>query len=402
MRGTMKVNGLTCNLHMPKALKSHRLEDGTEVALGLPPGNLQPAYPVDDYPACPTNWEHGSAKASSYFVGIKAGEGMWLDFNGCREHTHDVAIVVSVQGINSVTGQPTLEGRFYLEQYREKCPKHGCDFQQERFCPECKYKWPAQNYLASTGQPYGQLWLDGFRAADGIVRQYLFSEEEEKGVAYNKLDKDKPKEQQKRVFAIGIAYFLSKEAKPKPTYPQYGTRGFSMTGSAFGMTKGIAPASAGFESYGVTTDSVQHEGTACSHLSDSVLESMVSFNAPVGASGVTPTSSDTPLFRSARASLKMDDESRTSARLVDRIQKQFTLERPVEQVTVTKNYEVAAGARINQKVHADPKDLSHWNEEPAGMIYINYCGVEDLQRILAAGRRAESTEGFLSDVVTGN
>jgi len=39
-----------------------------------------------------------------------------------------------------------------------------------------------------------------------------------------------------------------------------------------------------------------------------------------------------------------------------------------------------------------------WQDEPAGMIYINYCDVATAERILAAGQRKQKAEGFLSGV----
>ena len=96
-----------------------------------------------------------------------------------------------------------------LEQYRNKCPIHAYEFQQDRFCPECKFKWPPQNYLATTGTPVGMFWLDGFRTAEGQVKQYILTAEEIKGVAAQIIG-------DQRVFAIGVAFYKSKLPKPLP------------------------------------------------------------------------------------------------------------------------------------------------------------------------------------------
>ncbi len=93
-------------------------------------------------------------------------------FNSLWSHDHHVAIVLSVQGVNPITGQQTKKLR--LEQYREKCPVHDCEFGHDRFCKECEYKWPAQNYLTTTSTPSGQLWIDGWRAQDGKIAGFLF------------------------------------------------------------------------------------------------------------------------------------------------------------------------------------------------------------------------------------
>ena len=60
-----------------------------------------------------------------------------------------------------------------------------------------------------------------------------------------------------------------------------------------------------------------------------------------------------------------------------------------------KKLEVGAGAKIDQKIFADPQNLDFWEQEPAGFIYINYCDEETVKKIIAAGKREESTEGFL-------
>ena len=196
----MEVNGLFATLNTPEALKGEEIH-------GLPPYDPRPAYAVDEYPACPENWMHGSSKASSYFVPVEAGRGMWFDFTVNAHHKHHVAVVVSVQGINPITGQKMTE--LCLEKYKDKCPVHDIDFQQDRFCPTCGYKWPGQNYIATTtGQ---SLWIDGFRNEKGEVRQYVISEEEASGVAAQLIGED-------RVFAIGYAFYLSK--KPKPEQPR--------------------------------------------------------------------------------------------------------------------------------------------------------------------------------------
>jgi hypothetical protein len=216
-RVVMNVNGLKCAFHMPAALlpkfkKNPDGSNGDELVQNLPKGSPRFAFPVDEYPACPTSWMNGSAKASSYWLPARPGCGMWLDFNYNYEHSHHVAVVVSIQGVNPITGQQTKALR--LEQYRDKCPVHDLPFGQDRFCEQCGYKWDAQNYISNNNTPRGLFWMDGFRGEDGVVRQYLFTEETCKGVASNIIGED-------RVFAIGIAFYLSKEPKTvKPLAPE--------------------------------------------------------------------------------------------------------------------------------------------------------------------------------------
>lgn len=406
----MKVNGLTCQFNMPDALKSRKGHDGEEIAHSLPPHKRVVAYPVDEYPACPDTWMHGSSKSSSYFLAIEEGKGMWLDFNGCNRDNYDVAAVVSVQGVNSVTGQKTDVMR--LEQYKTKCPVHDVEFQQDRFCPECKYKWPAQNYIATTGTPSGNFWLDGFRSKDGVVRQYIFTADEAKGVAAKKIGKD-------RVFAIGIAFYRSK--KPKPTPPPAPTRAVysaSLTKTcSLSPYKGLAAGGGG----GVESDvyySPNYGGPSLDSDDSSDIGPIGTADAVLSYAPQqeTKTKSST-LAESLKATFSLpkqqhtnsikcnlrsvDKEVKTSAGIVlpDVItEKQFEV---MPQIN-PKTYEVGAGARINQEVYPDPKDLDYWEPEPAGMIYINYTDSETVATILAAGRREEKEEGMLEDVAVGN
>jgi hypothetical protein len=194
----MEVNGMKAAINTPEALEG-------ENVFNLPPYEPKTPNVVDEYKACPENWMHGSDKASSYFVSVQKDRGLWFDFTPNEDHTHHVAVAISVQGVNPVTGQKCTALR--LEQYKKQCPIHKVDFQQDRYCPECGYKWPAQNYISTTtGQP---LWLDGFRNENGRVRQYIITEEEIKGIASQTIGDD-------RVWAIGFAFYLSKQPKPRP------------------------------------------------------------------------------------------------------------------------------------------------------------------------------------------
>lgn len=205
----MTVNGLTCGLHMPNARHQEfrRVGEGMEeVEQGLPESALQVVYNVDDYPACPEGWMRGSANSASYFVAVEPEKGMWLDFNRNQSgHSYHVAVLISVQGVNPLTVHRT-EG-IRLEQYRTSCPVHNEPFEAQRFCRACGYKWNGQNYLASNATPQGYFWLDGFRAADGKVRQYVFTLEAMRGVAAQVIG-------DARVYAIGVSFFLSKAPKP--------------------------------------------------------------------------------------------------------------------------------------------------------------------------------------------
>lgn len=206
----MTVSGFCCEFNMPKAIKSRYDENSKEVSNSLPEYNIRKTYLVDRYEACPENWMRSSGSISSYFVAVEDNHGMWLDFNGNLRHAHHLAVVISVQGINAITGQK-VDG-VHLEQYKHNCPVHNVAFGHERYCEKCGYKWPPQNYLTTTATPNRMFWLDGFRSAEGVIRQYVFTQDTERGVAAQVIGDE-------RVFAIGVAFFLSKEPKPVVSSP---------------------------------------------------------------------------------------------------------------------------------------------------------------------------------------
>lgn len=318
----MQVNGLQCTLHMPPAVTSRHSDLGDEMNQSLPPYAQRTAYSVADYDEhCPEDWKRGDANSTSCFVAVKPEHGLWLDFNGNRNHPHDVAVVVSSQGLDALTRQ---KSSLRLEQYRNRCPKHDLEFGEGRLCKECGYKWPPQNYLASNVQG-GRFWLDGFRADDGTIRQFVFTEETARGVAAQVLGDE-------RVFSIGIAFFLSKQPKPPP--PQ-----------------------------------------RVSRFDDNQLEGLLgggSYNKAYGS----PVLSSSPRGRSRQ---------------------------PIRRATVASApMEIAAGARINQRVELDPNEPDYWQATPAGIIYINYTDEATAREILSHGRRAENRDGPLAGLRVGH
>ena len=447
----MTVNGLTCSLNAPPALDIRKNSRGEETQHGLPPHNERPAYKVDEYPACPSSWMHGSNKAGSYFVAIEEGQGMWLDFNPCAKSKYHVAVVISVQGVNPITGQKSDKLR--LEQYKECCPVHENEkFKQDRFCEKCGFAWPAQNYLATTGTPVRYFWLDGFRNADGTVRQYIFTAEEMKGVASQIIGKD-------RVFAIGIAFYLSKKEKPvKEESPARGSwiyatpqaMGFSdpppvddlYIDCAIGNTKwegndvykGISDNSV---KPSVTNDNLYSEddiqvlsGEEAKRKrpemydSKGVMRSSKKAKGPSGSKMSANIDADVEVFSTkpvALNSLKVqgmaaDQEVRTSSGIyepdvVDGSKESVTYAlgplgpkkesrkqvAPVSEVSV-KALEVGHGAAIKQEVHPDPEDMDFWRDEPEAFIYVNYCSPEECQKIIDSGKRDEKEDGFLQNL----
>jgi hypothetical protein len=311
----------------------------------------------------------------SYFVPVKEGRGLWLDFNSVWSHSHDVAVVVSIQGINPLTGLPT-KNALRLEQYNETCPKDGSKVEKDRYCPTCKFNWPKQNYLCTTGTPGGLMWIDGFRGEDGIVRQYLFTADSARGVAAQLIGED-------RVFAIGVAFFLSEKEKPvrppafRSPFPDNHwdkIKGPGLPSPAPWESDFIGEAFPSKPPYEITYGSSAAKGGG-------VLRSM-SMSRSVG------------LSTDARRS--MADLS-SSANVL----RSMSVEHEPE-IAAGPRLEIAAGAKIKQKVYDDPKDLSYWQKDPAGVLYVNYCHEDVCSQLIATPRVATPADGFMAGISVGN
>jgi hypothetical protein len=402
----MTINGLSVGLNLPEALHS-KGEGEEELTHGLPPYRPRRAYLVDEYPACPDSWLRSSGRIKSCFVPIMADTGLWLDFNACSRHANHTAIVISVQGINAVTGLPCKDAQ--LEQYKDQCPKHKEPFGPDRLCKKCNFKWPKQNYLSSTGTPYGALWLDGFRAEDGKVRQYVFTEQKLRSVAKAIIGED-------RVFALGISYFLSKE--PRPVTAPSVTRGYHgikmnylAGGDEIGAIEGDTSIEADTCSFGdmpLNSDtSVNTADMSSVHVYNM---SMGTPTASLGSSGSKGMSAGKLYSGSLNANTrKYSGGTLAKKHFLSAMPKSSSLDAPVttaafHKLAAVKQMEIAAGARIDQQVHDDPNDLEFWQKEPEGLIVINYCTQSEAMKIIRAGKVdvSGSKEGFLQNVPKGN
>jgi len=383
----MTVNGCSVSFNMPQAL-----HDSTLVQ-GLPPYHRRQAYLVDEYPACPTEWLRSSGRIKSYFVPIVEGRGMWLDFNSClRGVPQHVAIVVSVQGINAITGLPCKDAQ--LEQYRDQCPTHKKDFGPDRFCADCGHKWPKQNYLASTCTPPGGLWLDGFRAEDGTVRQYVLTEQKTRGVANALIGGD-------RVHALGLSFFLSKEVRPRAPAVRrtFGSTSHSLMDCthdnelhSYCDDFSNSPPGATYGS------SVNFMSLTCSSAEPAADMTMKMSNPTATKGSVKMGKPLGKIMARHLCAPSDDDDGSLNWMAADRDRS------PTPEPVVTKKLEIAAGARLDQRVYDDPHGLDYWQSEPEGLIVINYCQEAEAERILAAGKvdLSGSREGFLKNVPVGN
>jgi len=361
---------------MPDALHGDQV-------FGLPPYSPRNAYLVDEYPSCPKNWMRSKGITKSYFVPILEDKGMWLDFNQniSNNPNHHVAVLISVQGVNPITGLPCKDSS--LEQYLEKCPKHKVEFGPDRFCPKCNYKWPKQNYLCSTTTPLGLFWLDGFRNIDGMVRQYILTEEKIKGVAKNIIGKN-------RVFAIGISFYISKKRIETPKH----------------VSNIIYTTNNPLLYYKSLDDEDNYHYPHWNHYNSFISSySMDVTNADFndGADSLevnTSCSLSNIISKQPKKGIVNTKKGIIDARNTDK--EMLRLCKFATEVK-TKQLEIGAGAKINQQVYDDSESLDYWKSKPEAMLYINYCLEKEAEKILQSKKDIKvNKEGFLQKIPVGN
>ena len=155
-----------------------RADKKKEDNAGLPSGVPIPCLPVDYLKDRPSFWIGGQ---NSFVCPVNSDWGLWFNWQANRR---DISILTSVKGMNPLTGQ-RISG-LGLEQYKEQCPVHKIPLKHGKFCSECNFKWPDQNYITDPTPFY----LDGFRSEDGIVRQFYFTEDMAKSVPELCIGKD--------------------------------------------------------------------------------------------------------------------------------------------------------------------------------------------------------------------
>jgi len=367
----------------------------------------------------------------SYFVPVDTGRELWLDFNGNNKNPYHLAVVVSVQGINAVTGLECKDAQ--LEQYILECPKHKEPFGADRYCKSCGYHWPKQNYVCSTGTPHGCLWLDGFRAAEGVIRQFLLTEEKMRGVAAGVIGEN-------RVFAFGISFFLSRSPRAQIVQESQGGTMYK-----YGVLQDSS-GSMGYARYDkdmrATCKVVSRKGGV-----PDVLRSQPQFFSPVhdpkqDIDQVTELQMSSPKsspnkngdsFDVQDQLAKLSNDPKTvmtshscytnwsvaDRKIVpDKIVSIADFDQSgdwvgaaaanannrIYPIADAKKLEIAAGARIDQMIYPDPCPLDFWRDKPEGIVVINYVCSADARRILEGGEQKQSVhaEGFLQSVPVGN
>lgn len=323
----------------------------------LPPGEHVPVYPVDALPGCPEDWMRGQG---SYVCPVAPDWGLWFNFT--QNDAHSTAVLMSVKGMNPITGQK-LEG-LGLEKYQSKCPVHNIDFKGELFCEKCNYKWPPQSFVSYPNT----LWWDGFRQPDGTVRQFFFSEDEKRDIASAVIGK------QNTVPAFGFAFYQTKEPRFKMS------RGMTRGGNMKYKSSGPGGQSVGFSSlssavYGISYNA-NTNSTNYAAKEQSLTSSLMDF------SGVEPCSAMPDMgFDSDEPSVlcfSPEPEVKTSSVLRGM---QVNCTKRVEK----KDVAVGAGAQIQQDLLSDSLELEKWKKEPTAIIRLYFVFREEFGQIIGKG-----------------
>jgi len=408
MNYTMEFNGFKAQI-----LEAERLTGEHEHE--LPPGNPLPVYPVEAFKKHPDNW---MAEDGCFVVPVNSNRGLWFDWrdnNQCN-----TAIVPTVKGCNPITGMRT--NGYVLERYKNKCPKHDIKFKKDRYCEECGYKWPSQNYITNPNT----LWWDGFRETDGTVRQFFFTEEMMRDIASHLIGKEDT------VPAFGFAFYSSK----KKRYPSFKTINVSGDNIPFGaplmhhfvppQNDHIMPFFDGGEHLGGATFKADNgSGDAVFGLdSVSINDTTNPFGEVLGEcdnhvylsntaeTGKANYSADSvPVI--SQTDFKAKYESKMSSnrmykKKAGNIQcsAQSDLTRgmaPAKKEVIKKEVAVGAGAKIKQALAPDTYKFNSWKTEPDSIMRIYFIFTPEFNHWKSFGLRDfEGMEsGMLNDLPVG-
>lgn len=350
----------------------------------LPMGSHLPVIPIGLLPGVPSHW---NKDPGTYVCPVSTEWGLWFSFTD--NDKHNTAILMSVKGLNPITGVPLNELK--LEQYKDECPKHRIKFTHNRYCTECGYQWPPQNYLVGAD---GVMWWDGMREPDGTVRQFFFTDKDRRDIASTIMGEENT------VPAFGFAFYSPKipiitDIKSAIRYgqPIFDPSG-STTPSPYTESdeeteqSPYASPSPGDEdmindnstdngllytssdiSYKVHNDTKQIHVMCCSFSNSNSL----------GLSVSSDNSTINPI---------MEQEVKTSGGIETR----------------SRSVSVGAGAKIKQNLDPDKRSVEDWKPEPVAIIRLYFCFEEQLKQILDNGGVKElvnNTEGFLDGLPVG-
>ncbi len=349
MSHLMRVGPYGIGIHFPP----ERKDQGRSLA----PTSQWPVHDVADYTdRVPEGWNVGTPTRGGFFFGTEEGRELWFDFRPMQSLPDFLAVTLTVQGVNAVTGLPSVEGvarGHYvgrgiptLEQYRVNCPIHERPMGAHRLCDACGFRWPAQNYItnAAGSSSVSEFWRDGWRTAVGEIRQFVLrAAAEQVGVAQQMLGAS-------RTLAIDIAVFRSSSPKPPPPPPMVHESWDGRIGSFGGGRLGSSEVygSGSFDGIGASLDQDLDMGD---------VEPQVSRSPRLKGSG-----------RPAGA-------------------------RAMSRIGAPERMEVAAGRQVDQVVHEDTHELDFWHPEPVALFTLFPTDQAWVQQVVKDGPTTRVIKG---------
>jgi hypothetical protein len=334
----------------------------------LPPGTPLDVYPSDIFVEYPEQWVKGPGV---FVVPVRANKGLWFDWT--MNSSINTAVLPTVKGCNPITGLKT--SGFHLESYEDKCPAHNVKFEGDRYCPECGYKWPAQNFISYPNT----LWLDGFRSKDGVVRQFFFTEDEIRDIASHLIGKENT------VPAFGFAFYQPKELRNESngTYSQDSTQILGTLYQDYFLYKPHPYYVPKNFTYISSTRSQSYSGSSSGGIVGSKSVKYRSVSEAI-------VSSSLGVVSSYNASSGGDRDLSYSVGCCESLQE-------------VKEVSVGAGAKINQYIQKDPYSLDSWRDTPSAAMTIYFVFQNELDRMLSKGVKdfEGKKEGMLEGLQIG-
>jgi hypothetical protein len=381
MQRVMDIN--SCYASIMRADKKR--EDGDD---SLPSGIPIPVLPVDYLKDHPKDWVGGEG---SYVVPVDSDWGLW--FNWTMNNPMNTSVLVSVKGMNPLTGQ-RMNG-YTLEETKDECPIHKTLFKKGKLCTECGFKWPTQNFISAPNS----LFLDGFRQADGTVRQFFFTEDMASSIPELVIGKEDT------VPAFGFCFYKRKNYEVKYEDGKRNKNEFpEITQDPLNRVFTI-------ESMG---------GTSARGFSKSLFETKCYFSdtSAVHMASVTPgkinrTSDTSAVYLTSAAPMKMnitayaDSDAEHSFSLSNALMDGVleSSETKIGEVKFNRSAEVGigGGARIKQDFKKSLVSLEDWKEKPEGILRLYFVFQEQFESMVESGFNdlKGSKDGYLSNLPVG-
>ncbi len=354
---------------------------------GLPLGMPIPCLPVDYLKERPDFWIGGYG---SYVCAVDSDWGLWFNFQ--HNNYKNSSVVVSVKGMNPLTGQ-RIEG-LGLQQYKECCPAHKTKFKHKRLCEKCGFEWPEQNYI-SDPSPF---FLDGFRTSDGKVRQFYFTEDMAKSIPELVIGKDDT------VPAFGFCFYNLKDMKNNyengnrlknkkaeehfrkdiQTLASYGTYSVDSGTTYHGYSgySGCLNLKRKRSKYGGSASAggpITAMYSKCCEISDFTIGSSADFSSAPIAMAASPF------------------EVKTSGIIIPESKKRISRSFKSAEVGI------GAGEEIDQTFSGDRRSVDVWQDKPASIFRIYFVFQEEFERYVKAGLNVlkSEKEGILAGCPVG-